>query len=67
MSRIPAGITEGMRDNSTIAQLGKLALVEQIIGHCIHAGIEQRIPYKEIYASCREKIEDFQAVVPLAG
>lgn len=62
-----AGITEGMCDNSTIAQLGKLALVEQIIGRCIHSGIEQGIPYRAIYAACREKIEDFQAVVPLAG
>lgn len=62
-----AGITEVMRDNSTIAQLGKLALVEQIIGRCIHSGIEQGIPYRAIYAACREKIEDFQAVVPLAG
>ena len=52
----------------TIQQLlnwGKLALVEQIIGRCIHSGIEQGIPYRAIYAACREKIEDFRGRCPV--
>lgn len=61
-----AGIPEGQRDNSTIDQLNRLSLVENLIGQCIRAGIGQGIPYKAVYVSCRERIGSFQAVTAMA-
>lgn len=62
-----AGIQRGKRDQSSIAQLNVLSLVERIIAACIHEGVSQGISYKDIYKACKERAEDFQAVIASTG
>lgn len=62
-----AGIQKGKRDQSSIAQLNILSLVERIIADCIHEGVSQGISYKDIYKACKERAEDFQAVIASTG
>lgn len=62
-----AGIQRGKRDQSSIAQLNILSLVERIIAACIHEGVSQGISYKDIYKACKERAEDFQAVIASTG
>ncbi len=51
------------REQATIEQLGTLALAENIIARCISEGIGARMPYKDIYQECRQKLKLFQAAL----
>lgn len=55
----------GKRDNATVQQLTNLTVVENIILHCIQAGIEQEKYYKEIYQECKKRLEMFRDIAYL--
>lgn len=50
------------RDNATIEQLGNLTVAENIILHCIQAGILEEKHYKEIYQDCKKRLEMFKYI-----
>ena len=58
-----AGIDK--RDNATINQLNNLSLIENIILHCIRAGIEQEKHYKKIYHDCKARLVMFKDIAYL--
>lgn len=58
-----AGIDK--RDNATINQLNNLSLIENIILHCIRAGIEQEKHYKKIYQDCKARLVMFKDIAYL--
>ena len=58
-----AGIDK--RDNATINQLNNLSLIENIISHCIRAGIEQEKHYKKIYQDCKARLVMFKDIAYL--
>ena len=55
-----AGITD--REHATLQQLNNLALVENIISNCIISSIDLQEPYKNIYVSCKAKLEQFNKI-----
>lgn len=55
----------GKRDNATVQQLTNLTVVENIILHCIQAGIEQEKYYKDIYQECKKRLEMFRDIAYL--
>lgn len=48
------GVTD--RDNATAKQLMNLSVIENIILKVVENGIEQELPYKEIYRSCKDRL-----------
>ena len=54
-----AGIED--REEATIEQLYTLALAEKIIARCIGDGITDQAGYRDIYQSCRQRLEQFRA------
>lgn len=58
-----AGITS--RDEATIMQLNRLAMIEGIIANVIAAGIAAGRHYKEIYLNCKARLEMFADVAYL--
>lgn len=58
-----AGITN--RDETTIMQLNRLAMIEGIIANVIAAGIAAGRHYKEIYQDCKARLEMFADVAYL--
>lgn len=58
-----AGIVE--RQMATMEQLGRLAMVEKIISCCIVEGMELQEPYKDIYQSCKQRLDQFQTIAYL--
>ncbi len=50
------------RDNATISQLNNLSLAENIILHCIQAGIAEGKHYKEIYQDSKKRLEMFKDI-----
>lgn len=55
-----AGITD--REAATVSQLNTLSLAENIILHCIEAGIAEGKHYKEIYADSKARLEMFKNI-----
>jgi len=55
-----AGITD--RETATVSQLNTLSLAENIILHCIEAGITEGKHYKEIYADSKARLEMFKNI-----
>lgn len=55
-----AGITD--RETATVSQLNTLSLAENIILHCIEAGIFEGKHYKEIYADSKARLEMFKNI-----
>ena len=53
------------RDNATIEQLSNLTVAENIILHCIQAGILEEKHYKEIYQDCKKRLEMFKDIAYL--
>lgn len=53
------------RDNATIEQLSNLTVAEDIILHCIQAGILEEKHYKEIYQDCKKRLEMFKDIAYL--
>lgn len=50
------------RDNATVEQLSSLTVAENIILHCVQAGIQQEKHYKEIYQNCKRRLEIFKDI-----
>ena len=50
------------RNHATLQQLNNLALVENIITQCITNGIELQEPYKNIYCTCKAKLDQFSKI-----
>ena len=59
------GINSNQRDTTTTNQLNTLILIENIINHVIQEGLQQQAYYKEIYKSCKERIEQFKYIAYL--
>ena len=58
-------IDSNQRDTATTNQLNNLILIENIINHVIQEGLQQQAYYKEIYKSCKERIEQFKYIAYL--
>ena len=50
------------REYATLQQLNNLALVENIITQCITSGIELQEPYKNIYCTCKARLDQFSKI-----
>lgn len=50
------------RDGSTVSQLNNLSLAENIILHCIEAGMAEGKHYKEIYKDSKARLELFKDI-----
>lgn len=50
------------RNHATLQQLNNLALIENIITQCITSGIELQEPYKNIYCTCKTKLDQFSKI-----
>lgn len=59
------GIDSNSRDTATAGQLNNLILIEHIIGEVIKEGILQSLYYKDVYKSCKQRIEQFKQVAYL--
>lgn len=57
------GIDE--RDNASSAKLSNLTVAENIILHCIQAGIDEGKYYKDIYQDCKKRLEMFKDIAYL--
>ncbi len=53
------------RDLATCQQLNELSFIENIILNQIRVGMDQGLPYKEIYQICKKRIEQFQEIAYL--
>lgn len=53
------------RDNATAQQLSSLTVAENIILHCIQAGIDENKHYKDIYKDCKKRLEMFKDIAYL--
>lgn len=59
------GLCGGQREQASITQLNTLTLVENIIHHVIQEGIKEQLPYKDIYKTCKARLEQFKEVAYL--
>lgn len=55
------------RDLATCQQLNELSFIENIILNQIHIGMNDGLPYKEIYQICKRRIEQFQEIAYLTA
>lgn len=53
------------RDNATAQQLSNLTVAENIILHCVQAGILENRYYKDIYKDCKKRLEIFKDIAYL--
>lgn len=53
------------RDNATAQQLSNLTVAENIILHCVQAGILENRYYKDIYKDCKKRLEMFKDIAYL--
>lgn len=67
MANKTVGISSKEREAATINQLNTLILVENIINHIIQEGIRQELPYKKIYQTCKQRLEQFQEITFLTS
>ena len=61
------GIDAGERDSLSITQLQQLGIIESVILLAINEGIEQNLPYKEIYQSAKERAQSLVAAFGVRG
>ncbi len=50
------------RESATSEQLSSLSVAENIILHCIQAGIQEEKHYKDIYRDCKQRLEIFKDI-----
>lgn len=50
------GIESGQRDKLTSRQLDQVRIAETIVKMAINDGLEQSLPYKEIYKLCKDRV-----------
>lgn len=58
-----AGVSK--RDIADAGQIGQLAIIENIILHCIEEGIQLGKEYHAIYRDCKARLQDFQRIAYL--
>ncbi len=59
------GLDSNQRSTATTNQLNNLILIENMISHVIKEGLGRQDHYKEIYKSCKERIEQFKCIAYL--
>lgn len=57
------GIKSGQRDNLTVKQLDQVRIAETMVKMAISDGLEQSIPYKEIYKLCKDRVSSIAKVL----
>ena len=57
------GIESGQRDNLTVKQLDQVRIAETMVKMAISDGLEQSIPYKEIYKLCKDRVSSIAAIL----
>lgn len=57
------GIESGQRDNLTVKQLDQVRIAETMVKMAISDGLEQSLPYKEIYKLCRDRVSSIASVL----
>ena len=56
MTNSVLGIESGQRDNLTVKQLDQVRIAETMVKMAISDGLEQSLPYKEIYKLCKDRV-----------
>lgn len=59
------GIEPKSRDVATASQLNTLILIEHIIGQVIVEGLGQELDYKDIFQSCKKRVDQFKEIAYL--
>lgn len=57
------GIESGQRDNLTVKQLDQVRIAETMVKMAISDGLEQSLPYKEIYKLCKDRVSSIASVL----
>ena len=57
------GIESGQRDNLTVKQLDQVRIAETMVKMAISDGLEQSLPYKEIYKLCKDRVSNIAKVL----
>lgn len=57
------GIESGQRDNLTVKQLDQVRIAETMVKMAISDGLEQSLPYKEIYKLCKDRVSSIAKVL----
>ena len=57
------GIESGQRDNLSIKQLDQVRIAETMVKMAISDGLEQSLPYKEIYKLCKDRVSSIANVL----
>lgn len=57
------GIESGQRDNLTAKQLDQVRIAETMVKMAISDGLEQSLPYKEIYKLCKDRVSSIASVL----
>lgn len=57
------GIESGQRDNLTVKQLDQVRIAETMVKMAISDGLEQSLPYKEIYKLCKYRVSSIAQVL----
>lgn len=56
-------IDPGQRDNLTVKQLDQVRIAETMVKMAINDGLEQSMPYKEIYKLCKERVSSIAKIL----
>ncbi len=54
------------RDTATVQQLNFLSLLENILLHVVEDGMQQELPYKQIYTLCKNHMNQFASIAYLS-
>ena len=57
------GIESGQRDNLTVKRLDQVRIAETMVKMAISDGLEQSLPYKEIYKLCKDRVSSIASVL----
>lgn len=63
MTNSVLGIESGQRDNLTVKQLDQVRIAETMVKMAISDGLEQSLPYKEIYKLCKDRVSSIASVL----
>lgn len=63
MTNTLLGIQAGQRDKLTAKQISQVSIAETIVKMAINDGLEQSIPYKEVYKLCKERVSSIANVL----
>lgn len=63
MTNTILGIESGQRDNLTAKQLDQIRIAETMVKMAISDGLEQSLPYREIYKLCKERVSSIAVIL----